>query len=184
MQRHGDQALKTIALWDLFETCMWDGRHQRSSSWVWEDIGGKNISRILPKQHSDSTVKPGYHLESLISFQTSRPRDLFLMACLAFSCPGHQGHCDDGEKPPELTDTWLCLSTSEISFVPPFQATAQGSSHPSFLKSHATNHLVHGCVSWGCWVTSNYPPKGSEGGLMLEIPGMIQQGIDYVNQTS
>lgn len=71
-----------------------------------------------------------------------------------------------------------------ISYVPSSQGTAQDSSHPPFLKSHATNQLVHGHVSWGCGGTPKYPPESSENGVTLEILYRKQQGMDYLSQIS
>lgn len=90
---------------------------------------------------------------------------------------------DNGEKSPVETDIHLCLSISGINYIPPLQGTAQDSSHPPTYKSHAINQLVHGNVSWGCGVTPNYPPEGSDDGVILKILGMKQQGMDYLCRT-
>lgn len=71
-----------------------------------------------------------------------------------------------------------------ISYVPPSQGTAQDSSHSPFLKSHATNQLVHGHVSWGRGVTPKYPLESLDNGVTLEILYRKQQGMDYLSQIS
>jgi len=91
---------------------------------------------------------------------------------------------DDREKPPAETDTWLGLSIPGISYAPLSQGTVQNSSHPPFLKSHATNQLVHGQVSWGCRVTPAYSSQCLEDRVILEILGKTLQGMGYLSQIS
>lgn len=132
-------------------------------------------------------MKTGYNLRSLIFFfQTSRHRDFLLKDCLSLSSHGHQRHWWQRWREATCGDRYLAVSLhtwgSAISHPPREQHRIH---HISlYLKSHATNQLVHGHVSWGCGVTPKYPPESSEDGVTLEILYKKQQGMDYVSQIS